>query len=66
MRSALYPRREHGYCVDDVPAGWSWCHEPEPGPTARRLARCYLAFVLDALDPTGGLSQQDGRRRAMA
>src|SRR2546429_9907044 len=29
------------------------CHEPEPGPTARRLARCYLAFVLDALDPTG-------------
>ena len=48
------PRREHGYCVDDVARGLVVvCHEPEPGPTARRLARCYLAFVLDALDPTG-------------
>jgi hypothetical protein len=48
------PRREHGYCVDDVARGLVVvCHEPKPGPTARRLARCYLAFVLDALDPTG-------------
>jgi hypothetical protein len=48
------PRREHGYCVDDVARGLVVvCHEPEPGPTVRRLARCYLAFVLDALDPTG-------------
>ncbi len=48
------PRREHGYCVDDAARGLVvMCHEPEPGPTARRLARCYLAFVLDALDPTG-------------
>ena len=61
------PRREHGYCVDDAARGLVvMCHEPEPGPTARRLARCYLAFVLDALDPTRGLSQPDGRRRAMA
>jgi hypothetical protein len=48
------PRREHGYCVDDTARGLVvMCREPEPGPTARRLARCYLAFVLDALDPTG-------------
>jgi hypothetical protein len=48
------PRREHGYCVDDVARGLVVvCHEPEPGPAARRLARCYLAFVLDALDPAG-------------
>ena len=48
------PRREHGYCVDDVARGLVVvCHEPEPGPRLRRLARCYLAFVLDALDPTG-------------
>jgi hypothetical protein len=48
------PRREHGYCVDDVARGLVVvCHEPEPGPTARQLARCYLAFVLDALDSTG-------------
>jgi hypothetical protein len=48
------PRREHGYCVDDVARGLVVvCREPEPGPTARRLARCYLTFVLDAIDPTG-------------
>jgi len=48
------PRREHGYCVDDVARGLVVvCHEPKPGPAARRLARCYLAFVLDALDPAG-------------
>jgi hypothetical protein len=47
------PRREHGYCVDDAARGLVVvCREPEPGP-ARRLARCYLAFVLDALDPAG-------------
>jgi hypothetical protein len=53
---ALYtaPRREHGYCVDDVARGLVVvCHEPEPGAVARRLARCYLAFVLGAVDPTG-------------
>src|SRR5581483_7349995 len=48
------PRREHGYCVDDAAPGLVVvCHAPEPGPAARRLARCYLAFVLDALDSTG-------------
>jgi hypothetical protein len=48
------PRRDHGYCVDDVARGLVvMCREPEPGPTARRLARCYLAFVLGALEPAG-------------
>jgi hypothetical protein len=66
---ALYgvPRREHGYCVDDAARGLVvMCHEPEPGPTARRLARCYLAFVLDALDATGSCHNRmaiDGRWR---
>jgi hypothetical protein len=47
------PRREHGYCVDDAARGLVVaCREPEQG-RSRRLARCYLAFVLDALDPTG-------------
>jgi hypothetical protein len=47
------PRREHGYCVDDAARGLVVaCREPEHGP-GRRLARCYLDFVLDALDPTG-------------
>jgi hypothetical protein len=48
------PRREHGYCVDDVARGLVvMCREPEPGPTARRLARRYLGFVLSALEPAG-------------
>jgi hypothetical protein len=48
------PRREHGYCVDDVARGLVVvCHEPQPGLAVRRLARCYLAFVLDALDASG-------------
>jgi hypothetical protein len=48
------PRPEHGYCVDDVARGLVVvCRETQPGPAARRLARCYLAFVLDALDPAG-------------
>src|SRR5579859_5438179 len=48
------PRPEHGYCVDDVARALAVvCREPEPGPSVRRLARCYLAFVLDALDPAG-------------
>ena len=48
------PRPEHGYCVDDVARGLVVvCREPQPGPAARRLARCYLSFVLDALDPAG-------------
>lgn len=48
------PRREHGYCVDDVARGLVvLCREPAPGPPARRLARSYLGFVLDALDPAG-------------
>jgi hypothetical protein len=53
MRWAL-PRREHGYCVDDVARGLVvTCREPEPGPSVRRLARGYLVFVLAALEPAG-------------
>ena len=61
------PRREHGYCVDDVARGLVVvCREPRPGPGVRRLARCYLAFVLDALDPTGACHNRmavDGKWR---
>jgi hypothetical protein len=48
------PRREHGYCVDDVARGLVVvCREPYPGPVVRRLARCYLDFVLGAIEPAG-------------
>jgi hypothetical protein len=61
------PRREHGYCVDDAARGLVvMCRDPEPGPAALRLARCYLAFVLDALAPTGACHNRmavDGRWR---
>ena len=61
------PRREHGYCVDDVARGLVVvCREPRPGPAVRRLARCYLAFVLDALDPAGACHNRmaaDGKWR---
>ena len=64
------PRREHGYCVDDAARGLVVvCHEPEPGPAARRLARRYLAFVLDALDPAGACHNRmavDGQWRGPA
>jgi hypothetical protein len=55
------PRREHGYCLDDVARGLVVvCHEPDPGPATRRLARCYLAFVLEALDATGACHNRMG------
>ena len=64
------PRREHGYCVDDVARGLVVvCREPEPGPAARHLASCYLAFVLDALDPAGACHNRmavDGQWRDRA
>jgi hypothetical protein len=48
------PRPEHGYCVDDAARALVVvCREPAPGLAVRRLARCYLDFVLAALDSTG-------------
>jgi len=48
------PRPEHGYCVDDVARGLVVvCREPQPGAAVLRLARCYLDFVLGALELDG-------------
>ena len=48
------PRREHGYCVDDVARGLVvTCREPGPGPVVARLRDRYLAFVLDAVSGDG-------------
>jgi len=48
------PRREHGYCVDDVARGLVVvCREPSAGFAVRRLERHYLQFVLAALSPDG-------------
>jgi hypothetical protein len=53
---ALYavPRREHGYCVDDVARALVvTCREARPDAVVRRLRDRYLEFVLAALAPDG-------------
>ena len=52
--SHAVPRRDHGYCVDDVARGLVvTCREPRPGPLVGRLRERYLSFVLDAVSPDG-------------
>ena len=43
------PRREHGYCTDDMARVLVvTSREPEPGPVVRALAATALGFVIDA------------------
>jgi hypothetical protein len=48
------PRREHGYCVDDVARGLLvLCREPSPSDEVVELAGRYLAFLAHAQGPEG-------------
>jgi hypothetical protein len=48
------PRRQHGYCTDDVARGLVvTSREAEPSGTVLRLAECYLAFLAHAQDDGG-------------
>jgi hypothetical protein len=48
------PRREHGYCTDDVARGLVvTSREPEPSGEVLRLAERYLAFLTHAQDAGG-------------
>ena len=48
------PRREHGYCVDDVARALVVVsREPDPEPAVVDLARIYLAFLARAQVPDG-------------
>lgn len=48
------PRREHGYCLDDVSRALVVAvRQPRPTPTLRGVVRTYLAFVEQAQDETG-------------
>lgn len=48
------PRRNHGYCLDDVARGLVvLAREPDPSAGLRRVLERYLAFVLHAQDATG-------------
>jgi hypothetical protein len=48
------PRREHGYCLDDVARGMVVLgREPDPSPEMVRLTGCYLTFAAHAQSETG-------------
>ncbi|WP_250279634.1 glycosyltransferase [Frankia sp. Cppng1_Ct_nod] len=61
------PRREHGYCVDDVARGLVvLAREPDPAPELVRLLERYLAFVVAAQAADGAVRNRrgsDGRWR---
>jgi hypothetical protein len=48
------PRREHGYCLDDVARGLVVLgREPDPSPEMLRLTHCYVAFTTHAQSASG-------------
>ena len=48
------PRRDHGYCVDDVARGLLVAvREPNPARELEHLTETYLRFIENAIDPDG-------------
>ena len=48
------PRRDHGYCVDDVARGLLVAvREPDPSRELAQLTETYLRFIENAIDPDG-------------
>ena len=48
------PRREHGYCLDDVARGLVvTSRQPDPTDAVRELSRRYLRFTVEAQDARG-------------
>lgn len=59
------PRREHGYCVDDVARGLVVvCRESSSDFTVRRLERHYLDFVRAGIQPDGSCRNRMDARGA--
>ncbi len=55
------PRRDHGYCVDDVARGLVlMCRQPAPSAEVTRLTGIYLRFIAAAQD---GRGRSRNRRR---
>jgi hypothetical protein len=58
------PRREHGYCTDDVARGLVVLgREPDPSAGQRRLVERYLEFVAHAQGDTGAFRNRLGYDR---
>lgn len=58
------PRRQHGYCTDDVARGLVvTSREPDPAAEVLRLAECYLAFLTHAQDGNGAFHNRLGHHR---
>ncbi len=48
------PRRDHGYCLDDVSRGLVVAvREPDPGPIVTGMVSSYLRFTVEAQDEGG-------------
>jgi hypothetical protein len=60
----VVPRREHGYCTDDVARGLiAVCREPSPRDELVTLARRYLYFLARAQAPDGRFRNRLGYDR---
>ncbi len=60
----IAPRREHGYCVDDVARGLVMvCREPSPSPELITLGRRYLYFLGQAQAADGQFRNRLGYDR---
>jgi hypothetical protein len=60
----IAPRREHGYCVDDVARGLIMvCREPSPSQELITLGRRYLYFLGQAQAPGGQFRNRLGYDR---
>ena len=58
------PRREHGYCVDDVSRGLMvLCREPFPSAEMVELSGRYLTFLAHAQGPDGSFHNRMGYDR---
>ena len=59
------PRREHGYCTDDVARGLVvTSRSADQSPEILRLSECYLAFLTHAQDPHGAFRNRLGYHRS--
>jgi hypothetical protein len=58
------PRRDHGYCLDDVSRGLVVAvREPEPSAQVRGMVTTYLRFTVEAQDESGAFHNRRSAER---